>query len=157
MSLVLILLIIVIGIIFIFVEFFFIPGFSIFSILGGVVACFGIYLAYSNYGQTTGNWILTFSVIATGAVLYWGYKRMQSKKWALKTEITSKVNDENISHYQPGDIGKTITNLRPEGKAIFKGDERITVYSVGEFIDKNTEIQIARIEHNKIFVKPVNK
>ncbi len=157
MSLILILLIIVIGIIFIFVEFFFIPGFSIFSILGGVVACFGIYLAYSNYGQTTGNWILTCSVIATGAVLYWGYKRMQSKKWALKTEITSKVNNENISDYQPGDIGKTITNLRPEGKAVFKGDERITVYSVGEFIDKNTEIQIARIEHNKIFVKPVNK
>lgn len=157
MSLFLIVLIIVIGIIFIFVEFFFIPGFSVFSLLGGVVACFGIYLGYSNYGQTTGNWILTFSVIATGIVLYWGYKRMQSKKWALKTEITSKVNNENISNYKQGDIGKTITNLRPEGKAFFKEDERITVFSIGEFIEKNTEIQIVKIDHNKIFVKPVNK
>jgi len=156
MSLFLIIVIIAVGIVFIFVEFFFIPGFSVFSILGGIVAGFGIYLGYSHYGQNAGNWMLTASVVATGAVMYWGYKRTQSKKWALKTEINSRVNDESIAHFKTGDKGKTITNLRPEGKAVFAGDERVTVYSMGDFIDKNVDIQIVKIDHNKIFVKPIN-
>lgn len=156
MSLLVIILIIAVGIIFIFVEFFFIPGFSVFSIFGGIVAGFGIYLGYSHYGQTTGNWMLTASVAATGAVMWWGYKRLQSKKWALKTEITGRVNDESLAQFKIGDVGKTITNLRPEGKALFKNDERTTVYSIGDFIEKDTSIQIIKIEHNKIFVKPVN-
>jgi membrane-bound ClpP family serine protease len=157
MSLLVIIMIIAVGIIFIFVEFFFIPGFSVFSILGGLVAGIGIYLGYVHYGQATGNWILTASVVAAGAVLYWGYKRLQSKKWALKTEIDSRVNNENYSAYKIGDIGKTITNLRPEGKALFANDERITVYSISDFIDKNVSVQIIKIEHQKIFVKPVNQ
>ncbi len=157
MSLFLILLIIVVGIIFIFVEFVFIPGFSVFSILGGIVAFIGVYLAYSNFGQTTGNWVLAGSVAATGAVIYWGIKRMQSKDWALNTEISGKVNDESLLNFKTGDVGKAITNLRPEGKAIFANDERTTVYSIGDFIAKDIEIEIIKISHNKIFVKPVNK
>ncbi len=156
MSFFLIIIIILVGIIFIFVEFFFIPGFSVFSILGGIVAGIGIYSAYGQYGNATGNWLLIGSLLAAGAIIYWGYKRTQSKKWALKTEITSKVNDENLSNFNIGDQGKTITNLRPEGKAIFANDERITVYSLADFIDKDTAIQIVKKEHNKIFVKPLN-
>lgn len=154
MSLVLILVIIAVGIIFIFVEFFFVPGFSIFSILGGVVAAIGIYMGYHSYGQTTGNWMLISSVLAAGIIMYWGYRRALSKKWALQTNIDGKVNNESLEAYKIGDIGKTITNLRPEGKAVFASDERITVYSVGEFIEKDTSVQIIKIDHNKIFVKP---
>jgi membrane-bound ClpP family serine protease len=156
MSLVLIMTIIAVGIIFIFVEFFFIPGFSVFSILGAIVAGIGVYMGYQEYGQATGNWLLTASIVATGVVFYWGYKRMQSKKWALKTEIDGKVNVEDFSNFKLGDKGITITNLRPEGKAIFGEDDRITVYSIGDFIDKDATIEIIKIEHNKIFVQSIN-
>ena len=155
MSLILIITIIAVGILFIFVEFFFIPGFSVFSILGGIVAGIGLYMAYNQYGSAAGNWMLIGSIIATGGIIYWGYKRTQSKKWALKTEITGKVNDENLSHFNIGDHGKTLTNLRPEGKAIFANDERVTVYSLADFIEKDTAIEIVKKEHNKIFVKPI--
>ena len=155
MNLVSILAIIIVGIIFIFVEFFFIPGFSIFSILGAIVAGIGIYLGYNQYGQSTGNWMLIASAIATGIVMYIGYKRAQSKKWALKTEINSRVNDESIAHLSVGDKGTTITNLRPEGKATFATEDRQTVYSLGEFIEKDSAIEIIKIDHNKIFVKPI--
>jgi membrane-bound ClpP family serine protease len=156
MSLVLIMTIIAVGIIFIFVEFFFIPGFSVFSILGAIVAGIGVYMGYQEYGQATGNWLLTASIVATGVVFYWGYKRMQSKKWALKTEIDGKVNVEDFSNFKLGDRGLTITNLRPEGKALFGEDDRITVYSIGDFIDKDAKIEIIKIEHNKIFVQSIN-
>jgi len=155
MSLLLIITIIFVGILFIFVEFFFIPGFSIFSILGFIVAGIGVYMGYANYGQATGNWMLTASIASMGGILYWGYKRTQSKKWALKTEIDGRVNNDNLSAYATGDQGIAITNLRPEGKATFRNDDRVTVYSQGSFIDKNTPIQIVHIEHNKIFVKPI--
>ena len=156
MSLVLIMTIIAVGIIFIFVEFFFIPGFSVFSILGAIVAGIGVYMGYQEYGQATGNWLLITSIVATGVVFYWGYKRMQSKKWALKTEIDCKVNVEDFSNFKLGDKGITITNLRPEGKAIFGEDDRITVYSIGDFIDKDATIEIIKIEHNKIIVQSIN-
>ncbi len=148
----LIIAIVTVGILFIFVEFFFIPGFSIFSILGFIVSGIGIYMGYNQYGQTAGNWMLIASIVAMGAILYWGYKRTQSKKWALKTEIDGKVNNEDFTHLQPGDKGVAVTNLRPEGKAVFQNDERVTVYSIGTFIDKDAHIRIVKIEHNKIFV-----
>lgn len=153
MSLLLIIAIILIGILFIFVEFFFVPGFSIFSILGFITAGIGIYMGYADYGQAVGNWMLSASIVAMGAILYWGYKRTQSKKWALKTEIDGRVNDDKVDHFNIGDTGIAFTNLRPEGKAIFGSDDRTTVYSIGSFIDKDARVQIVKIEHNKIFVK----
>lgn len=156
MSLALIITIILVGVIFIFVEFFFVPGFSVFSILGAIVAGIGVYMGYNQYGQTAGNWLLLSSIVAAGGIFYWGYKRMQSKKWALKTEIDGKVNVEDFANFKLGDKGVTLTNLRPEGKAIFGDDERITVYSIGEFIDKDAQVTIVKIEHNKIFVTTVN-
>ena len=65
------------------------------------------------------------------------------------------MNDENLSHFNIGDHGKTLTNLRPEGKAIFANDERVTVYSLADFIEKDTAVEIVKKEHNKIFVKPI--
>lgn len=155
MSLLLIILVIGVGIFFIFAELFFIPGFSLFSILGGIIILLGVYLGYKDYGATWGNRLLLISAVATGIILYWGYRRIRSKKWALGTEIDSKVNDESLSAYTVGDTGKTVTNLRPEGKAVFGGEDSVTVFSMGEFIDKNCEVRIARIDHNKIFVKKI--
>lgn len=155
MSLLLIIAIITVGILFIFVEFFFIPGFSIFSILGFIVSGIGIYMGYNQYGQAAGNYMLTASILAMGGILYWGYQRTQSKKWALKTEIDGRMNVEDYAQFKVGDEGVAFTNLRPEGKAIFGSDDRITVYSMGAFIDKDKRIQIIKIDHNKIFVKPI--
>lgn len=156
MSLLLIITIIAVGVIFVFVEFFFVPGFSVFSILGAIVAGIGVYMGYNEFGQTAGNWLLLCSLIATGAVFYWGFKRMQSKKWALKTEIDGKVNNEDFSGLSVGDQGTTLTNLRPEGKALMNKGDRVTVYSLGEFVDKGTVIEIVKIENNKILVKKIN-
>ena len=72
----------------------------------------------------------------------------------MKAEITGKVNELEQHLYKIGDKGTTVSELRPNGKAIFNG-ERIDVYSTGEYIARNTEVEIIKITHDKIFIKPV--
>ncbi|MFN0276200.1 MAG: NfeD family protein [Chitinophagales bacterium] len=155
MDLFLIIAIIFLGLLFMFVEIFLIPGTSILTLLGFVIIGVGVYLGYKDYGNTVGTWLLSGSIIGMGITLYIGYKRIQSKKWALYSNIDGKVNVEDFSKYKVGDIGKTFSALRPEGKAVFLNDERITVYSTGNFIDKDTEVEIIKIDKYKIYVKKI--
>ena len=157
MDLIVLLLIIVVGLVFIFIEIFLIPGTSILTLMGIAVVAIGVFLGYSEFGNTTGNLLFIGSIIGTGITLYIGYRRIRSKKWALYSYIDGKVNNEDITVFKIGDRGKCVTNLRPEGFVIFSNDNRQTVYSLGEFIDKGTEVEIVKIDKNKIFVKPVNK
>ncbi|MBC8046308.1 MAG: hypothetical protein H7Y00_05895 [Fimbriimonadaceae bacterium] len=154
MDLIFVIAIILVGLIFMFIEIFLIPGTSILTLLGFFIIGVGVYLGFKEYGNTTGSWLLSGSIIGMGITLYIGYKRIQSKKWALHSNSDSKVNVEDFSRFKIGDTGKTFSALRPEGKAVFTNDERITVYSIGNFIDKDAIIQIVKIENSRIYVKP---
>ncbi|HQU39727.1 MAG TPA: NfeD family protein [Chitinophagales bacterium] len=156
MSLALILIIIALGLGFLFVEVFLIPGTSVLAILGFVVIIIGVYLGYREFGQTTGNLLTVFSIVGAGLTMYIGYKRVQSKKWGLHTVVDGKVNVHDFSEYEVGEEGVAASDIRPEGKASFSNDRRVNVYSMGEFIDAGTAIVIVRIQHNKIYVKPLN-
>lgn len=140
-----------------FIEIFLIPGTSILTILGFSVLVIGVYLGYAEHGSAVGNWLFVGSIVGLGGTIYIGYQRIRSKKWALFTSIDGKVNIDDLTRFKIGETALCITALRPEGIAIFAGDVRQTVYSIGEFVDKNTEIVVVKIDQNKIFVKPVNK
>lgn len=155
MDLIFVIAIILLGLLFMFVEIFLIPGTSVLTLLGFVIIGAGVYIGYKDLGAATGTWLLSGSIIGMGLTLYIGYKRIQSKKWALYSNIDGKVNVEDFSKFKVGDIGKTFSALRPEGKAIFTNDDRITVYSTGIFIDKDVQVTIIKIDNNKIYVKPV--
>ena len=71
----------------------------------------------------------------------------------LKSEIDSKVNVIDMEKIKVGDTGKTVSRLVPAGKAIINGDF-YEVRTTGEFLDQDTEIEIEKIEANKIFIKP---
>lgn len=156
MNILLLILIIAIGLLFIFIEIFLIPGTSVLTVLGLAVVGTGVFLGYTEYGSTTGHILFVTSIIGTGIMLYIGYRRIQSKKWALYTTIDGRVNNEDLTAFKVGDKGVSVTALRPEGFAVFGEGERQTVFSQGEFIDKDTEVEIIKIEQNKLFVKPVN-
>jgi membrane-bound ClpP family serine protease len=156
MSLMLILVIILIGLIFLFVEVFLIPGTSVLAILGFLVIGIGVFLGYKEYGNTTGNLLTVASIAGAGLTMYIGYKRVQSKKWGLHTVVDGKVNTFDFSGYQVGEQGVAASDIRPEGKAVFSNDRRTNVYSMGEFISAGTPIEILRIQHDKIYIKPIN-
>jgi membrane-bound serine protease (ClpP class) len=52
-----------------------------------------------------------------------------------------------------GLAGRTKTPLRPAGKAVF-GGETIEVVSRGEFIEADVPVEVARIDGNKVVVRP---
>jgi membrane-bound serine protease (ClpP class) len=54
-----------------------------------------------------------------------------------------------------GEEGVTVSQLRPNGKALIN-DEKMEVYSLGEYVDINVKVKVIKIADSKIFVKPIN-
>ena len=76
----------------------------------------------------------------------------------LKTSIDSKVDNirSEEGRVKPGDRGVTVTRLVPGGKVLVNG-EYYEAKSVDILIDPRQEIEVIRIEDNKVIVKPINK
>lgn len=148
-----ILTIILLGLVLIFLEIFLIPGTTLFGIVGGLALVIGVILIYTTYGTKWGH----VAALSTGALILVaivaGFKVIQSNKLAMKAEITGKVNELENHGLQTGDEGITVTELRPNGKGMFNGN-KIDIYSQGEYIARQTSVQIIKITHDKIFVKP---
>lgn len=144
--------IILVGILLMLLDFLVIPGgfvaiFGVLCIIGGIVA------AFVSYGTTAGMLTLlgTAILILVSFVLM-----MRSKTWRklqLKTEIDGRMNEVDPQKVQVGMEGKAVSRLAPMGTGMF-GDELVEVSSVQDFIEANTEIEIVKIEANKIIVKP---
>ncbi len=152
MTLAVILTILLLGVLLIFLEIFFIPGTSLFGVVGGIAMLIGIILIYVYYGSKWGNIATVISLVAVVIAFIAGFKAVQSNKLAMNAEIKGRVNELEKELYHVGDKGVASAELKPNGKALFNGN-RIEVYSQGEYIQRNTEIEIVKITKDKIFVK----
>ena len=70
----------------------------------------------------------------------------------LNSKIEGKTNVIDENKIKAGDTGKTTSRLSPAGKAIINGDY-YEVHTQSEFMDPGTEIEIIKIDFNKIYVK----
>ncbi len=154
MALWVILAIILVGLLLIFLEIFFIPGTTLFGIAGGVAVGIGVLLMYSYYGQKAGNLTLIISLTAVFVSIALGFRVIQTNKLAMKGTIDGRVNEPEISFLNVGDRGTAITELRPNGKAIF-GSNKVEVYSTGDYVKRDSEIEVIKINGSKIFVQPI--
>lgn len=146
-----ILAILLIGLLLVFLEIFFIPGTTVFGIAGGVVVAIGVILMYVYYGKQYGNITLFASAVAVVLSLVAGYKVIDNNTLAMKGEITSRVNQLETQGAGIGDKGIAVTDLRPNGKAVFN-DKKIEVFSNGDFIARDTALEIVKITNDRIFV-----
>ena len=136
-------------------EIIFVPGTTIVGILGFIFSAYCIYLGYDYYGPSTGTLILIGGLILNVVALVIAFKGKSWERFSLKGTMTGKFNDDFKPDIKVGDHGKTISSLKPIGKAIFD-DDIIEVRSNGGFITENIEIEVLRIESSKIIVQPVN-
>lgn len=148
----LIIVLLIIGFGMIFLEIFVLPGLIV-GIIGGLITIFAIVQTYSTYGVTAGNMTLIFTLLAFIILLVLFFKPKTWKKLSLQDTIDIKVNtiDERI---QPGVRGVTVSRLAPAGKALFFN----TYYEVatyGEYVESNVEIEVVKIDGNKIYVRQV--
>lgn len=144
---------VLLGIFLLVAEIIFVPGTTIVGILGLLFSIYGIYLSYDYFGATTGSIFLVSALIVNVAALIVAFKGNSWERFSLKSSVTGKFNEDFNPQLNEGDIGQTISSLKPIGKALFN-DVEIEVQSNGGYINENVEIEILRIESRKIFVQP---
>jgi membrane-bound ClpP family serine protease len=155
MTLGIVIAIILIGLLLIFLEIFLIPGTTLFGVVGGIALLIGVVMVYSYYGSKWGNITLLASSLSVAISVVLGFKVIQSNKLAMKAKIDGRVNElENAEELQIGARGITVTELRPIGKAVF-AHKKLEVSSTGDYIHRETEVEIIQISGNKIIVQPI--
>ncbi len=147
--------IIIFGLIVIMVEIFLVPGTTLIGVIGGIIVVIGIYFSFAEHGTKVGSITLALSTIATGLLMYAGFKAYTSKKFSLNDTVSGRVNEPEENFPKVGDEGVTVSFLRPNGKAIINGN-KTEVYSLSEYIESSKKIKVVKISENKIFVKLIN-
>ena len=142
------------GIIFIIVEILFVPGTTIVGILGILSTLFGVYLSFVYYGSTVGTWLAAGSGVLFIGAIYIAFKQKTWDRFSLKDTMQGKFNEGLTSQLQIAQRGKALSSLRPFGKAEFGGKE-FEVRTFGDYLDSGTEVEIARINGNTIYVQPI--
>jgi membrane-bound ClpP family serine protease len=94
-------------------------------------------------------------LVVSGVALYVSFKGDVWKKFALKSSIDSRVNDDLKNNLMVGDYGIANSSLRPNGKAEFN-EKIFEVRSNGRYVDTGEKVKIIKIESNRIIVEPLN-
>ena len=150
------------GILLLGVEAFVIPGFGVVGIAGIVLMIYAMFTMLLPVVPTAADisaalWGLTIAVIGGLFGLGMMIKRMlRSKAWQ---KISLKESETVAAGYSGslglesfiGKTGKAMTSLRPAGTALIEG-KRLDVVTPGDFIEKDTDITIIRIDGNRIVV-----
>ena len=147
-------LLLLLGIILILIEILFIPGTTVFGILGLISIFASDYLSISYFGVEIGIiYSITSGIFCLIMILY----ALKSDTWnkvSLKNIHSHKVSKNQYSELSIGDIGKSYSSLKPYGKGVFN-DKSYEVKSLENFIEENKKIKIVEILRDKILVKKI--
>ena len=158
-----------IGIVFIALEVFVIPGFGIFGILGLFTSIGALILIMLNNDMFDFTFVVSkdivnaslsvlISVFAFGILILFGGIKFTDSQAFKKISLDETQNSDlgYISKKYSDDLigkkGKTFTVLRPSGKILIN-DEIYDATSSGEFIEKNTKVEIISNEGSNLKVK----
>jgi membrane-bound ClpP family serine protease len=158
MSLGLIIFLIILGLLLFIVEFMLIPGVTIAGIGGAACLVTAVVFSFASYGTLTGFVVLGLTVLVMVVLTVLMLKAGTWKKFALKASIDSKVDTVGAGEgkVKAGDKGVTVTRLAPGGKVLVNG-EYFEAKAIDILVDPRQDIEVVRIEDNKLIVKPINK
>ncbi len=140
------------GILLLLLEILFVPGTTIVGVGGIILLGIGIYLAYNQLGSTAGHLSLASSVAVVFLSLVVLLKGKTWQRMALDTTIEGKGVQQLEKLVAIGERGKTISRLNPVGKALF-GEKILEVSTTGSFVGEDENIEVVKIDQNRIKVK----
>lgn len=151
------LILVLMGLLFIVLEVLFLPGLIV-GIFGGMLILTAIIYSTLTIGLEAGIITVIFSLMS-GVILFILFKKLKVwDRFVLKDEQKLSVR-ENLSFNEDDIVGKTgtaLTDLRPTGFILIE-NKKVDAQSNGEFIPKNSKIEIISIEGSKIKVKKVKE
>ncbi len=156
MTLVGIFLLILAGIVLFLLEFLVVPGVTIAGIAGLLFMGGAVYLAFDNFDTTTGLLVLGAVLVIIIISLIFALRAKTWKKIALNTDIDSKVSEVYDLNVKVGDQGFALTRLNPMG-SVMVNEQKIEGHSLGGLIDERTPIEVVKVMHTYVNVKPIEK
>ena len=153
-----VLIIFVVGLILLLLEIFVIPGFGITGITGILCLCFSIIQLYGGFLEAIHavGYLLIYTTIALALIYKLAPKLGIFDRFILKKEMTAESGyvavEQNAFSDLVGLQGVTLSICRPSGKAKI-GTERYDVVSEGDFIEKDEQIIVKKVDGNKIVIK----
>lgn len=155
------------GIILLFLEIFVIPGFGIAGVGGISLIIAGVFLALIKHPfhipqieLTRALYTLGYAGLLTIIAVLAGLKFLpKSQLWKNIILSASEKKEAGFRSAPDLDIylgksGKTITILRPAGRAVFEG-KTLGVLSQGNFIDKDKPVRVVKIEGSELVVEEI--
>lgn len=127
------------------------PG-GVLGAIGGVLILIGTFTAGKHYGVGAAGGLFLASALIVSVAFYVLYRSPFGQILVLKDQL---AHPESIQELKVGDSGVTTTDLRPTGKACFviNGRERsFDVMTEGQFLGKQDEVLVSKIEGQKIIV-----
>lgn len=144
----------ILGVVVIIAEFL-IPSFGILAITAIGLFGFSIYYVFAHFSGQTGIILLTLDAILIPFLIALGIKILAKSRFSLKTELSQKDGVASQQEHLVGLVGKegkTVTILRPAGKAIIDG-RKFDVVSVGDYIGLDADITVVEVSGNRIVVR----
>jgi membrane-bound ClpP family serine protease len=143
------------AVVFMLGEIFFMPSGKL-GFLSVSLALLSTVLAFLFYGTTAALWTFVGAAAFISSGIFFGLRTKTWERFSLNQTLSATVNEEKnltIALLNVGEQGVATSALRPMGNASFAG-QSYEVISQGQWIDAGTEVEIERIERNRIFVKP---
>lgn len=147
----------IVGMLLIAVEVFFVPGFSVPGIAGIAIVVYAAYYAWTEleplWGLGLGGVAL---IVSLGFFLHMPRSRI-GRRLTLDSSIsgtTTYDEDAQRAGVGVGQLGTTVTDLRPSGFAMF-GTSRVEVRTSGEFIPKGSDVEVLQKRDGRVFVEQV--
>ena len=134
------------------------PGIGFFGISGSIAILAGIILRFV-YGFNLGQLFVLILIIAVilaiaGILIVHSIKKgLLSKSSLINNKTSVPVEFQNAELQKlVGESGLTITECKPVGKARINNNE-YEVMSDGEYLEKEKQIQVTKIDGNNIIIK----
>ena len=124
---------------------------AVFAGFGILLIGFGVFETYNNYGSMAGSAVLVGSIIVCTVLIAIMLMKGTWKRFSLKDESNSRVNQIDQQNIHVGTLGRTIARLAPTGKALIDG-EQVEVHAINKFIDPDRPIEVVGVEGYRIDV-----
>lgn len=142
----------IIGLVLLLIEVLFIPGTTVVGVFGLIVSLAGIAYTFLTFETGTAVWITAVAAILNLIAVWYGFSSGVWNKFSLKSSMKGGAFDGRTAGLSVGMSGKAISDIKPFGKVSF-GDNIYEVKSEEGFIEVGKEVNIVKIENNKILVK----
>ncbi|MFP4418786.1 MAG: NfeD family protein [Fibrobacterota bacterium] len=142
------------GIIVIIAEFI-LPSGGMLTIAAIGLFAYSLYVVFAGVSTTVGILFIAADILLLPLLIIIGLKILSRSPVALRSELSRKQgisSQDELAKELIGKTGTTLTDLRPSGKA-FVDNKRLDVVSSGDYIARDTQIKVYKVDGNRIVVR----